>query len=465
MANKMMNTQKVVRGNGVQAGGVYNPSTVETGSPNSKMPLLSETSYFEVFRNATEFNSIAQAPVNINEGQPAAHNVHNIGFLQSIFEKVNISFTLTNSSSSATTDINFAEDAPFSAISRITSQFNGSTVTHSVSPYNLYALYAKRLGGLKGGIFAHSANDGHATTSTTVTAANVPTVNALINEGCTPFAKIYFTQLSTGAVVVTTSGAQQGITRLEKLTLPASGTAVVNFEFIIPVSYTPRKDMLLGLIPLQNNSVFLDVKFEVNTLLSTSYITPMIQSASGTTATSDYKGTITPITDFYSVPSPWAGTSSIYEYLINYNYIVSDSTFVENSTDITYNIPNNSYMLSFVNTFRDNSTKQLKKIGDILSELYINYNGTATVQKVPASYDLFKMNIDAIGGYSTPTGVYIKDFYNSLYTENGGDWSRALNLYDANSPTLTGKLIDGAMSNGTNITVTMEKIIPVRVMA
>lgn len=461
MANKNMATQKVVRGNTVQSGGVYNPATVETGSPNSKLPLLSETSYFEVFRNATEFNSISQAPVNISQGQPAAHNVHNIGFLQSIFEKVKISFTITNTASSGTTSVNVAEDAPFSAISRLTSQFNGSTVTHSVSPYNLYALYVKRLGGRKGGEFAHFDIDSGDTEITTVSSSNINAINSKINSDTTPFAKIYFNSITTGSTVTTTKGKLKGVTRLESITLAASGTANITFEFIIPVSYTPRKDMLLGLIPLQNNSVFLDVKFEINNILSSSYVTPFVGSNASIT---DYSGTITPITDFYSVPNPWAGTSAIYEYLINYNYVVSDSTFVENSTDISYNIPNNSYMLSFVNTFRNNTTKQLLKIGDTLNEMYINYNGTATVQKVPTAYDLFKMDIDAIGSYSMPTGVYIKDFYNSLYTENGGDWSRALNLYDANSPTLTGTLTK-SISGGTNVCVTMEKIIPVRVMA
>lgn len=453
-------TQTAIRSNTVPQGGATNPASIGNQISRAKMPEIAEKEYFENFRNLTEFNTIAQAPVTLQPGTQSNYKVVNIGFLETIWNQCKFTYTITNPSTSATT-INFGADFPYSHISRITSQFNGATVTHNCTPYNLYTISMKRNNGLKGNInTAKSWNK--ATDSDSLVLGSLGTINADLNY----ITSSYYVKITN----VTGTGNQvnyrnDGLTNLKSITLGASSTVTLDVMFFVPLHYTPRKDMLIGLIPLQNNSVYLDVKLDTNNIISSSYSTPLQQTDTVVATISDITASVTPYNDFYSVPDPRQATSDVYSYLLYYNYIVTDTNLaIQNyGTDaLSYNMPNNSYLTSILTTMRDSKTNELLDVDTYLGGTYIDYNGTAVIQKVPTEVDKMKQNLTYNGGFECGKGQALKDFYNSLNEENGADWSRAINLYDANSPVFKGNILQ-AVSNGLDVNITMEKIIPVDV--
>lgn len=465
MANTSINMQKSVRDNTVPNGGVTNPSGMDNALNSLKMPIIPETSYFESFRGATEFNSIMQSPVNATQGQQASFQVHNIGFLETCWTKFECMFTLKTSGTANT--YNFGEDFPYSLINRVVSQFNGQVVTHSSTPYNLLALSTKRNTGFKFPAVANGTQTAD-TEDTTLTqggvakAANAK-INSLSNHG------LYGVEITAvngaGNGITTTKGLANGLTTLKKVSLAGTANNSVTMKCwgYIPIHYTPRKDNLIGLIPLQNNSVFLDVKLDVASVLGSDYNAPI--STTATDVIDSYSMVIKPIIDFYSVPAPYLNSADIYKYLIMYNYIVSDTTVQTTGTGrfLNYNMPNNSFLASIMTTFRKSTDHSLLNIDDVLSSMYIDYNGTAIVRNTPSDFDIMKANLLYTGGWNLPKGVFCKDFFDSLNGANGQDWSRFINLYDATSPQLVAYSTDTAPNMDVN--VTLEKIVPVSVMA
>lgn len=464
MAKQIINTQKSVRDNTVPNGGVTNPSGMDNALNSLKMPLVPEMSYFEAFRGATEFNSIMQSPVNATQGQQASFQVHNIGFLETCWTKFECTFTLSTKGSANT--YNFGADFPYSLINRVVSQFNGQVVTHSSTPYNLLALATKRNTGFKFPSIENGTQTAE-TDSTTLTTSTIKTANAKINGQSNH--GLYGVEIAdikgTGNAVTTTKALANGLTALKSISLAATANNSVTLKCwgYIPIHYTPRKDNLIGLIPLQNNSVFLDVKLDVASVLGSDYNAPI--STSATDVIDNYSMVIKPIIDFYSVPAPYLNSADIYKYLIMYNYIVSDTTVQTTGTGrfLNYNMPNNSFLASIMTTFRKSADHSLLNIDEVLSSMYIDYNGTAIVRNTPSDFDVMKANLLYTGGWNLPKGVFCKDFFDSLNGANGQDWSRFINLYDATSPQLVAYSTDTAPNMDVN--VTLEKIVPVSVMA
>lgn len=447
-----------IRDNSVQKGGATNPAGFDSSVASVKMSRLTETAYIERFRDVTDFNVIDQAPVKINAGEEATFKINNIGFLKSTKAEVNGSFTLTASGSAT---VNVASDFPFNVINRVVSQFNGGTTTHSATPYNLVALDLKRNKGKKYENFERVATNITTTSSVALTA-----INGYLNRAL-PADLVRVSITGTGSPTFTVqSGKYNNITGITAISMANGDSLTFNFSFTIPVNYTYSDELLYGLIPLQNNSVFLETKLIGNTVLSTNYASCLYASALTNLAVSGYNVNVIPHNEFFSVPSVTDGGVELYSELIRYNYIITDQNVTVNSSApddaLSYIIPNNAYLSSILLTVRQASNKQLQEVKGILEKVFIDYNGTAVVRKNTLNYDLMKFATEYDGGLPFGFGQFLKDFANIGGKENSGVWADFLDLYSANSPTLKSG-VTLPSSNPVDVLITREMIVPTSV--
>ena len=447
-----------VRDNTVQTGGATNPAGYDNSVASVKMTRLTEEAYIERFRDVTDFNVLDQAPVTLIKGQESTFKINNIGFLKSTKAETNISFTITNTSGSPVT-LNVAHDFPFSLISRVNSQFNGGTTTHSATPYSLFALDLKRNKGKKYNSFTRGGT--HLSNSIALTA-----INEYLNQAL-PEDLVFVSISGTGAPTFTAESWKfDSVSGLTAVTLPNNASITVTAHFTIPINYTYSDSLLYGLIPLQNNSVFLETKLIANEVVST-YGSACFYAANVTGIdVSDYVGTVIPHNEFFSVPSVQDGGVELYSELIRYNYIITDQNVNVNSSApddaLSYIIPNNAYLSAILLTVRKTADKTLQEIKGILEKVFIDYNGTAVVRKNTLAYDLMKFATDYDGGLPFGYGQFLKDFANIGGNENSGVWADFLDLYSANSPTLkSGVTLPGG--SPVDVLITREMIVPTSV--
>ena len=449
-----------IRDNTVQNGGATNPAGYDSSVASVKMSRLMETAYMERFRDVTDYNVLDQAPITLTKGQESTFKINNIGFLKSTKAEINGSFTVTNTSGSSAT-INVAKEFPFNVISRVVSQFNGGTTTHSATPYNLFALDLKRNKGKK---FENYERNASGITNTTSVALSA--VNGYLNRAL-PSDLVSVVISSTGAPTFSVqTDKYNSVTGLNSITLGNNVEVNISFKFNIPINYTYSDNLLYGLIPLQNNSVFLETKLIANEILSTYGSTCLFASSTTGIDVSDYNVTVIPHNEFYSVPSVTDGGAEVYKELIRYNYIITDQNITVNSSApddaLSYIIPNNAFLASILLTVRETSSKELKEVKGILEKVFIDYNGTAVVRKNTLNYDLMKFATDYDGGLPFGYGQFIKDFANIGTTENSGEWADFLDLYSANSPTLKSG-VTLPSNNPIDVLITREMVVPTKV--
>ena len=447
-----------IRDNTVQAGGATNPAGYDSSTAQVKMSRLTETAYIERFRDVTDYNVLDQSPVALVRGQESTFKINNIGFLKSTKAEVNGSFTITNTSGNSAT-LNFSKEFPFNIISRVVSQFNGGTTTHSATPYNLFALDLKRNKGKK--YIGFTRGTPHISSNIALT-----TVNEYLNQAL-PEDLVRITISGTGAPTFSMSSWKfNSVSGIDSVTMPNNATLTVNFTFIVPINYTYSDSLLYGLIPLQNNSVFLETKLIANEILSTFGSTCLYASNVAGINVSNYNVNVIPHNEFFSVPSVQDGGVELYSELIRYNYIITDQNVTVNSSApddaLSYIIPNNAYLSAILLTVRDTTDKTLQEVKGILEKVFIDYNGTAVVRKNTLNYDLMKFATDYDGGLPFGYGQFLKDFANIGGNENSGVWADFLDLYSANSPTLKSGV---TLPNGdpVDVLITREMIVPTSV--
>ena len=201
-----------IRDNTVQTGGATNPAGYDSSTAQVKMSRLTEEAYIERFRDVTDFNVLDQAPITLDKGQESTFKINNIGFLKSTKAEVNGSITLKNTSGSSAT-VNVAHEFPFNVISRVVSQFNGGTTTHSATPYNLIALDLKRNKGKKYQNYERNAG------ITSTASVALTAVNGYLNRAL-PSDLVNVKISSTGAPTFTVqSDKYNTVTGIESITM------------------------------------------------------------------------------------------------------------------------------------------------------------------------------------------------------------------------------------------------------
>ena len=231
-----------VRGNTLPNGGVT--TTTDAGQAQPFVPnTITVQALSERLMNASELNCIRMNPVAIVPGRQTTFKLDNVGLGESLDLLITGSLDIVNADPAAAAVISLDPHFPYSLLSNILVQFNGQTVLHNLSGIEALGMMVKRnkkllLGQIASGAAAGSFIQG---------AARLPQQIAWIST----------------ADADVTLGAGNGLTGVNTITVALASTGTINFGCYISVPFTMRRNLLMGLLPMQNNSVYASVSLTV----------------------------------------------------------------------------------------------------------------------------------------------------------------------------------------------------------
>lgn len=434
-----MAEQKAIRGNMLPPGGVT--ATTEAGQG---LPLLPDTLTLqrmsEAFMERSEYNCIQLNKVTLTPQQQKSFIINNVGLGESLELFVEGSISLVNTAATAQ-DVNISPDFPYNLLSNILVQFNGQTVITNLSGYEALGIMAKRYKGVLIGLQASAGSKKNDQLKCRV-ATGIAYVEA-------------------GANVTLTQG--DGLTGVTKATVAANSTGVLNFGFYLQIPFTLRQDLLLGLIPMQNNSVYASVTLTVPALLGANAGSPLYVSGGvPSTLTATANITCQPTYNFWSIPMP--NNPQLYAFLVSHSYmLLSQANNPINKTGaeaLQYLLPNNYYLLSLLLTIRD-SNNALVNVAQMVDNPFLSYNGTARVDRRDINTRMARQII-FYEGVPVPLGQLLWDGTDISYLTNGTNTTKWLNMYLANNPMFVADVASGFALPGS-FSVLREQLVPANV--
>jgi len=434
-----MADQKSVRANMLPPGGAT--TTTEAGQGQALLPdTFTLKRMSEIFMERSEQNVIQLNKQVLTPGQVANFEVKNVGLGESLELWIEGSVSLNNTLAGAQA-VSVSHEFPFNTIQNLNIQFNGQTVIDNLSGYELLGVMAKRHKNLLlGGASSAGAKF----------AQNLARVDKAI------------AYVTAGANVTLTAG--NGLCGTTSFSIAASSVGVLNFGMYVRLPFTLRKDLLLGLIPMQNNSVYCNVALTSPLLLGATAESPLFVTG-GVPATLSMSASavdIYPHYWFWSIPVP--NDPKLYSYLVSHSYmLLSQANNPQTNTGaeaLEYNMPNNYYLLSLLLSLRD-STGALADVYTSLDNPYLNYNGTARVDRSKIQPRIARQTIQ-YEGIPSNLGQLIWDATDIEYLPNGTNTSKWLNMYLANNPQFVADVAAGFAVNG-KFSVLREQLVPANV--
>lgn len=437
-----MAEQKAVRGNMVPSGGPT--QTTDIGQGQALLPdTFTLIKMSEMFMERSEQNCIQLNNVNLRLGQATGFVINNVGLGESLELFISGNIKIKNNGAAAET-VNLAPEFPFFLVSNLLVQFNGQTVIDSLSGYELLGVMAKRYKGCLIGVkrsfgAVFSQND-----------TRVPSAIAYVKAG------------NADTTLNTTEG--NSLTGVTSVTIAAGKTGQIDFGFYLRLPFTLRDDLLLGLIPMQNNSVYCNV----------SITCPGVNPQAANPASSPvYGGTANVVFDsadiqakptyvFWAIPVP--NEPKLYAYLVSHSYMllsqVNNPLTKTGAEALQYNLPNNYYLMGLILTIRD-SNGVLLDIPAKVENPYLSYNGTIRVDRRDIKTRFARQTIyyEAI---ASPLGQLLWDATDVSYLPNGTNTSKWLNMYLANNPQFVAD-IDASVTVPGSFSVLREQLVPANV--
>lgn len=439
MANNSQPTS--VRNNSLPQGGA-----TATANTSQGRPLLPTTTQIkqisDQFMEGSELNCVQLNTVNMTPQQQTQFQVSNVGLGQDLEMYVSGTVNFQNTSASAQA-INLAPDFPFNLLSNIQTQFNGQTVINNLSGYELLGIMAKRYKGL---LINTQASGGNTDTQQN---------NVRVDQA--------IAWIKAGANVTLTQG--NGVTGVSSLSVAGNSTGVVTFGMYLRLPYTMRDDILLGLIPMQNNSVYANISLTVPALLATTpkspFYVPTTVPATLTVASSTLQ--CQPCYNFWAIPVP--NNAQLYSYLCSHSYmLLSVPSVAQTKTGaeaLSYPMPNNYYLLALLMTLRDSGDNLINTVTN-LENPYLNYNGTARVDRKPQHIRQAR-SVCYYEGAANLLGQLLWNGAGEIdYQTNSMNTSRWLDMYQANNPTFTADVAEAYATPGS-FSMLREQLVPANV--
>jgi hypothetical protein len=435
------NQQISVRGNSLPQGG----ATATNGNTQSQ-PLLPDTLTLmrmtEMFQERSEQNCIKLNQVSVLPGQQIQFNINNVGLGESLDLLVSGSISLANSLGSAQV-VTLSPEFPYNLFSNILTQFNGQTVIDSLSGYELLGIMAKRN---KNVYISPGSSAGTAYAQGAVT---LPRELASVTAGA-------------NVTVVTTSAAT--LTGITSVSVAASSTGVLNFQFYLNLPYCLRQDLLLGLLPLQNNSIYANISLTSPSILGATAASPLYVSGGVPATLTNSANAIVcqPTYNFWAIPNP--NDARLYSYLVSHSYmLLSQPNNTLNKTgqeSLQFNIPNNFYLLALLATLRDGNGALLDCY-NVTDNPYLSYNGTARVERRDIKTKQARQRI-FYDSTTSALGEIMLDFTDLTYVNNSTNSSKWLNMYLANNPQFILDIASG-VTLPVSYNILREQLVPAQV--
>lgn len=436
-----MAKQTSIRSNAVPQGGVT--ATTDATQGRALLPdTFTLKRMSEIFMEASEQNVIQLNQQTLIPGQAVNFMINNVGLGESLELWVEGSISIANASADTDQVLNVSTEFPFNLMSNINVQFNGQTVIINMSGYEALGIMAKRS---KGIILGAAASAGAAFMQ--------------------PLARIdkSLAYLTAGANVTFATGNK--LCGVDTITVTKNTTGVINFGFYLEIPFTIRKDLLMGLIPMQNNSVYCNVALTCPSILGSTAASPLYGTIAATTTVSTTAMTVYPHYDFWAIPVP--NNAQLYAYLVSHSYMLlsqgSNPIAKTGAEAFQYGMPNNYYLLSLLATVRY-STSALADIYHAttgLDNIYLNYNGTARIDR-RKTRARFARDVYYRRGISSLPGQFILDLTDADTDSNGLNTTKWLNMYQANNPMLVGDVQSGFATAGS-FSVLREQLVPANV--
>jgi len=417
-------------------------TTTEAGQGQ---PLLPDTFTLkrmsEMFMERSEQNVIQLNQQTLTPGQVTNFVINNVGLGESLELWVEGTLTIANASADTPVALTLSPEFPFNLIGNLQVQFNGATVISNLSGYELLGIMVKRHKNLLlGQAAAGTAGK---------LAQNLTRVDKSL------------AYVSAGANVTLAAG--NNICGVTTATVAANSDGVINFGFFLELPFTLRKDLLLGLIPMQNNSVYANVSLTSPLLLGTTAASPLYKSDLPATATHKASAVnVYPHYNFWSIPVP--NDPKLYAFLVSHSYMLlsqANNPVAKTGPEaLQYNMPNNYYLLSLLLTLRD-STAALADTYSNIDNPYLNYNGTARVDRRKIQPRMARQAMQ-YEGMPCNLGQLLWDGTDIEYLPNGTCTSKWLNMYLANNPQFVADIASGFSAAGT-FSVLREQLVPANV--
>lgn len=439
-----MAKEKAVRGNTIPAGG---PTvTTESGQAAALLPdTFTLRRMTEVLQDSSEQNVIKMNRVELTPGQSVQAKINNVGLGESLEIYVSGEIKLKNAKTDATQDVNLSPEFPFNILSLIQTQFNGQTVINSLSGYELLSVMAKR----KKGVYSGRLDAAGAAGKTPGQTARVPAPIAWVKS------KDENGELKAGP----------GLTGFDKVTVAKNQTATLEFGFYLELPYTLRNDLLLGLIPLQNNSVYAMVRLDCPLLLGSTPDFPLYVSGQVPAELTVEEGTkiwADNHYNFWTIPAP--NDPRLYAYLCSHSYMLlsqaANALPAVGPSALQYAMPNNYYLISLLLTLRD-ADKKLAVVEKTVENPFLNYNGTAQVDRRGIMTRIARQNL-YYEGSPVGLGQLLWDATDVQYQTNSSNTTKWLNMYQANNPTFVAD-IEQAFNGPGEYAVLREQVVPANV--
>jgi hypothetical protein len=438
----MAGTQASVRGNMLPAAGVTSTTSGTSGQGQQLMPNTSTVKQLSaLFMENSEFNVVQMQTQTLSNAAVTNFIINNIGLGQSLELLVSGVITITNSNAGAQT-LNISPEFPFNLIQNITVQFNGQTVIHSLSGYELLQIMSKRNKKMFVGE-GSSAGVGYGQVD-----VRVPKALATLVIG------------GTGTLT-----AGNNIVGCASVSI-AQGAATFTFSFYLelPFVFNSLDGILIGLLPLQNNSVNCNVSIQCPTILGTTALAPLYGTLTYLTLTSTAIN-IYPQYNFWAIPVP--NNQKLYAWLTSYNYMLlsQGSNPINNvgAKALNYSLPNNYFLTAFVMIIRDSTTALVDPTSATvgIDNLTLNYNGTAYIDRRKELMRIARQTYYQ-NGFPGSLGVSLFDLTDAEAMPNRLNTSKWLNMYLSNNPQIQAD-IQASFSTVGTFSVLREQLVPSQV--
>lgn len=429
---------KSVRANTIPQGGVA--ATMSAGQGQQVLPdTITLSRMSEQFMDASAFNRLRMDIKGLNPGQSTSFNVQNVGLGHNLELLVKGTMSFNNTAGTAQ-DISVSPEFPFNELGQVITQFNGSTVVTSLSGYELLALMAKK----RKNVLINAGSSAGAAYSQ----KNVRVDRSLAS-------------ITAGANVTLTAG--DGLCGVSKITVAATSVGVINIQFYIEVPYVLRDDLLLGMLPMQNNSIYASIRIDCPLTLGGSPTSPLFVAGGvpGTLTNSANALTIQPTYNFWNIPNP--NDPTLYAYLCSFAYCLNSQAnnplSKTGSEALQFTIPNNALLMSLLLTVRDSGGVLLDAYSaNGLDNIYLSYNGTARVDRCDIQTRLARQAI-YYGSMPTGQGQILYDATDVKMQANSVQTTKWLNMYLANNPQIVADIAAGVTVPGS-FSVLREQLIP-----
>jgi len=422
-------------------------TTTDAGQAQAFVPnTITVQALSERLMNSSELNCIRMNPVALAAGRQTTFKLDNVGLGESLDLLITGSLDIVNADAVAAATISLSPYFPYDLLSNILVQFNGQTVLHNLSGIEALGIMVKRNKNLLIGKAASGAAG----------AGFLQQVSTLPQQ---------IAWLTTSDADVTLT-AGTGLTGVSSIGVDASTTGSVSFGCYISIPFTMRKNLLMGLLPMQNNSVYASVSLTVPGLTGTSAATPLYVVA-GWPATATLANVVLqaqPTYHFWSIPTP--NDAKLYEYLISHSYMlqsdVGNTLNAVGAEAMQYKLPNNYYLLSLLLTLRDGAAGGLPvDVYNRIDNPFLNYNGTARVGRMDRQTRAARQAL-YYEGIPTVWGQLLWDATDIDYLSNGMNSTQWLNMYRANNPTFVADLLAG-LTTPITFSALREQLVPAQV--